>query len=157
MSIREMETQMQHKRKAMCTQIHTNKYIEHLSGFRTVSDDAVLVLAKTMPIDILADEMRWIYFRRLECPERMATIRVEERKTSMHKWQSRWENSLRGKWTFHLAPYITPWLENEHCELNYWVLQEAPLQIWTWQFPCMPKLRKWRGGCVPYSNMLSQI
>ena len=33
---------------------------------RTVFDDAVLVLAKTIPIDILADEMRRIYLRCLE-------------------------------------------------------------------------------------------
>ena len=57
--------------------------IRRINGFRTVSDEAVLVLAKAMPIDILADEMRRIYIRRLECPERMGTIRVEERRTSM--------------------------------------------------------------------------
>ena len=42
--------------------------IRRVSGFRTVSDEAVLVLAKAIPIDILADEMRRIYFRRLEYP-----------------------------------------------------------------------------------------
>ena len=91
--------------------------IRQISGFRKGSDEAVLVLAKTMAIDILAYEMRRIYFRCLECRERIATIRVVERRTSMHKWQSRWEKSLRGRWTSPL------WLENEHCELNYYVTQ----------------------------------
>ena len=40
--------------------------IRRISGFRTISDEAVLVLAETIPIDILADEMRRIYLRRLE-------------------------------------------------------------------------------------------
>ena len=71
--------------------------IRQISVFRTVSDEAVLVLAKTIPIDILADEMRRIYFRRLEYPEQIAAIKAEELMTSIHKWQSRWENSLRGK------------------------------------------------------------
>ena len=58
-----------------------------ISGFRTVSDEAVLVLAETILIDILADVMRRIYLLRLECPERR---------------------------TFYLVPYITPWMENKH-------------------------------------------
>ena len=39
----------------------------------SVSDKAVLVLAKTIQIVILADE---IYFRRLECPEQIVFIKV---------------------------------------------------------------------------------
>ena len=41
-----------------------------------MSDEAVLVLAKTIPIDILAYEMRRIYFRRLKCPEQLETIKA---------------------------------------------------------------------------------
>ena len=59
--------------------------IRRVSGLRTVSDEAVLIL----PIEILADEMRRIYFHRLEYPG------AEERRTSMRKWQSRWESSLK--------------------------------------------------------------
>ena len=51
-----------------------------ISGFRTVSDEVVLVLAKTIAINILADEIRRIYFRRLEYPEQRAV---------------KWENSLK--------------------------------------------------------------
>ena len=97
--------------------------IRRISGFRTVSDEAVLVLAKTIPIDILADEMRRIYLRRLEHPGRIAAIKAEERRTSMHKWQSRWESSLKGRWTFRLIPDVTLWMNNKHCELNYYVTQ----------------------------------
>ena len=57
--------------------------IRRVSGFRTVSDKAVLVLAKTIPIDILADEIRRIYFRCLEYPGQLAAIKVEERRTSI--------------------------------------------------------------------------
>ena len=89
------------------------------SSFRMVSDEAVLVLAKTIPI--LADEMTRICFRR---PEQIAAIKAEERR---HKWQSRFENNLRGKWTF--CPLYNPWMENGHCELNYYVTQ-----FYSWVF-----------------------
>ena len=70
--------------------------IRLISGFsiQTVFDEAVLVLAKTIPIDILADEMRRTYFRRLDYPGQIAAIKAEKRKTSMHKWQSRWERAV---------------------------------------------------------------
>ena len=97
--------------------------IRRVSGFRTVSDEAVLVLAKAIPIDILADEMRTIYFHRLEYPGQLAAIKAEERRTSMRKWQSRWESSLKGRWTFRLIPDVTLWMKNNHCELNYYVTQ----------------------------------
>ena len=68
-------------------------YVYHLSasrrisGFRTVSDEAVLVLAKTIPIDILAGEMKRICHRRLEYPGQITTIKAEEQRTSIRKWQ----------------------------------------------------------------------
>ena len=63
--------------------------IRQLSGFRTVSNEAVLVLAKTIPVGISANEMRRIYFHRLECPGQKSAMKVEERRNSMRKWQSR--------------------------------------------------------------------
>ena len=55
------------------------------SGLMAVSDEAVLVLAKTKPIIILANEMRQIHFRRLERPRQAEAIKEEERMTSVHK------------------------------------------------------------------------
>ena len=43
-------------------------------------DEAVLVLAKTIAIDILVDETRRIYLRRLEYPGQIAILKVQERK-----------------------------------------------------------------------------
>ena len=44
--------------------------IRRINGFRTVSDEAVL-------IDILVDEMRSIYFHFLEYPRQITTIKAE--------------------------------------------------------------------------------
>ena len=45
--------------------VYRQSTIRQISGFRTVSDEAILILAKTITIDILADEMRRVYFCRL--------------------------------------------------------------------------------------------
>ena len=41
----------------------------------------------------------------------------------MRKWQSRWQNSLKGKWTFRLAPDVTFWMKNVNFELNNYATQ----------------------------------
>ena len=87
--------------------------IRQICGFITVSDEARLVLVKTIPIDILMDDMKRTYFPRLAYPEQAETIKTEECMSSMHEWQSRWENSLKGSWTFRLS--------NAHCELNFYL------------------------------------
>ena len=80
----------------------------------------ILVFTKTIPIDILADEMRRIYLLRFENPGQITTIKAEERRTSMHKWQSRWESSLKGRWTFRLVLDVTFWMKNKSYKLNYY-------------------------------------
>ena len=62
----------------------------------TIPDDVViLVLAKTIPIDQLAVEMRWIDFSHLEDPRQTGAIKAEEHRTSMYKRQSQWQNGLK--------------------------------------------------------------
>ena len=90
--------------KRKLSSVYCLSAIRQISGFRTVSDEAVRVLAKTVPVDILADQMRLIHFRRFECPGQTATIKAGKRRTSTHKWESRWEHILKGIWTFHLVP-----------------------------------------------------
>ena len=66
------------------------------------------------------DNINEIHSRRLECSKPIAAIKAKVQRTYM---KSRWESSLRERWTFHLAPYIIPWMKNKHCELNYYVTQ----------------------------------
>ena len=103
--------------------------------------------------------------RRIDEAAILSTSRVEERKTSMYKWQSRWENCLKGRCTFHfvkfhLAKYPSPWMENKHCELNYYVTQfltghgrfRKYLHRFGRELPQYAQIVSMRS----YSNMLSQ-
>ena len=66
--------------------VYRLRAIRQINGFRTVSDEVVLVLAKTIPIDILANEMKRIFFSRLDNPGQIAAIKPEKGRASMHMW-----------------------------------------------------------------------
>ena len=54
----------------------TRRKLSSISGCRMMFDEAVLVLAKRIPLDILADKKWRIYFRRLECAEQIPAIKA---------------------------------------------------------------------------------
>ena len=61
--------------------------VRQISGFSKVSDEALLVLVQTIPVDILADKMRGVFFRCLEYPRQTAAIKANGRRTSIYKWR----------------------------------------------------------------------
>ena len=112
--------------------------VRRVSGFRTVSDEAVVALAKAIPIDILADEMRRIYFHRLECPGTIGSYKSGGTKDFHAQMAVTMGEQFKGK--VDISPYL--WcnsLDEEQslrAELvrdpvpNWsWVLQEVPAQI----------------------------
>lgn len=96
-----------------------------ISGFRTISDEAALVLAGMIPIDILADEMGRIYARRTNgAPHTtLGEIKKEERMVSMARWQARWTASTKGRWTHRLIPVIETWTSRTNGTCNYHLTQ----------------------------------
>lgn len=81
--------------------------VRTISGYRTISDEAAFVIAGMVPIDILANEMQRIYSRRgsshQEASERKR-IKEEEKANSIAAWQARWDNTVKGRWTYKLIP-----------------------------------------------------
>lgn len=94
-----------------------------ISGFRTVSDDAALVMAGMLPVDILADEMRRIFLRRTPNKQELKRIKEEERAISMVRWQTRWENTTKGRWTHKLIPVIETWVNRSHGNCSFQLTQ----------------------------------
>lgn len=91
--------------------------INMISGCGTVSDRAPLVFAGSILIDILAVEMKRIYFR---C--QIVDIQTEKLRTFMSKCHSRWEQAFKERWTFRLFPHLTQWMEKGH-ELNFYMIE----------------------------------
>lgn len=114
-------------RRKRFSSVYRISALRAICGFRTISHDAALVLAGMIPIDILADEVARIYQRKLDAHDHWNQIkdnvRDEERNRSLATWNSRWQNSTKGRWTYRLIPDISIWLNRTHGEPNYQLTQ----------------------------------
>jgi hypothetical protein len=91
------------------------------SAFRTVSDDAICVVAGMPPIDILARERQYAYSQRDTLGP--AESRSRARMISLTDWQRRWSESSKGRWTFRLIPDVEVWISRRHGDVNFHLCQ----------------------------------
>lgn len=84
-------------------------------AYRTVSDDAACVISGMIPIDLLAKERQYLYKRQYSPQEARSKI--------MEEWQSRWDSSSKGRWTYSLIPNIKKWVERKHGDPDYYITQ----------------------------------
>lgn len=88
------------------------------SAYRTISSEAVCVIAGMMPICItLAEDV--------ECYQRRNTRNVRSivRTDSLSKWQQEWDNAGNGRWTHRLIPNVSEWVNRKHGEVNFHLTQ----------------------------------
>ena len=104
------------KYRNMVLQVQRRMALRICAAYRTVSSEALQVLAGVIPMD-------------LQVKERMHThgnpdVKDERRKYTMEEWQSRWDG-LRGKaeWTRTLIQDIGEWVERKHGEVNFHMCQ----------------------------------
>lgn len=83
-------------------------------AYRTVSTAAVCVIAGITPIDLAIEERRERY---------MGIPKDEAKKAQLEKWQSRWEQTDTGRWTYEVIPDIERWINRKHGELDYHMTQ----------------------------------
>lgn len=84
-------------------------------SYRTVSDEAAFVIAGMMPVDLLATESMFIYYKNLS--------KNEARKVSLDTWQKQWTVSSKGRWTHQLIPDIQTWIERKHGDVDFFTTQ----------------------------------
>ncbi|KAH8341777.1 hypothetical protein KR074_005620 [Drosophila pseudoananassae] len=94
------------------------------SGYRTISDDAALVIAGSVPIDLFAAERQELYQALIALSEQTpaATHRLlkeSSRATSIQKRQQRWDESTKGRWTHQQSPTLRIGSK----EVNFWLTQ----------------------------------
>ncbi|KAI5746623.1 hypothetical protein M8J77_005610 [Diaphorina citri] len=83
---------------------------------RTAATEAVMILARTIPIDLIVKERKICYGKSKE-------ERVEERRRTLTLWQQEWDHVQRGLWTKRLIPNIKPWYEREFGEVDQHIAQ----------------------------------
>jgi hypothetical protein len=79
------------------------------------------VIAGVIPIDILAQERRFIYQNK-DVLDGVAARRTA-RANSMLAWQQRWDQETRGRWTARLIGQLEAWLNRLEGEVNYYLTQ----------------------------------
>lgn len=90
-------------------------------AYRTVSDDAALVIAAMIPIDILAREVKNVSdSQRLSAN---GNAMADARCRSIAEWQMRWSTSTKGRWTYTLIPDVSTWCERVHGYPNFYLTQ----------------------------------
>ncbi|KAH8332940.1 hypothetical protein KR074_012324, partial [Drosophila pseudoananassae] len=96
-----------------------------ISGFRTISEEAALVLAGMIPIDILANETEEIYASNRQRGRNSSreTIKRSARQVALSLWQERWDATTKGRWTHRLIPNIQEWITRNNGQVSYQLTQ----------------------------------
>lgn len=91
------------------------------SAYRTVSTEALLVIADMPPIEIMATERKQIF---------EGVSKTDARKNLMATWQARWDTTSsdsgpdhRERWTHRLIPDITKWSTRNYGSTDFWITQ----------------------------------
>lgn len=90
-----------------------------ISAYCTVSGDAAMVIAGILPIDLMAKDRR----RRYQVRKNLSLPHPEDEGEVTAEWQSRWDNSVKGRWTHRLIPNIERWIQRKHGEVNFHLTQ----------------------------------
>ena len=92
-------------------------------AFRTVSYDAVCVIAGMPPIELMAQERARIYRRKRDGCTLKSVYTKEEKDETMAQWQRQWVSSSSGRWTFRLIPDVAMWAQRKHGEVDHYLTQ----------------------------------
>jgi len=94
------------------------------AAFRTVSEDAIEVLSKLAPIEAMISEIKKLYQVKQDNGNELTEAnRKEERLRTISYWQTKWQNSEKGRWTFQLIPNLELWINRRHGEVNHYLTQ----------------------------------
>lgn len=95
-------------------------------AYRTVSHDALCVLAAIPPMALMALERKRIYSRKNQNATEgldLGKLKTEERAKTLTTWQKNWRLSTTGRWTFRLIPDIRKWTNGGPKILTYRLTQ----------------------------------
>lgn len=92
-------------------------------AFRTVSDDAISIIAGKLPVEFAVEERCSAYEHRHLSGEDKRAQKQRLRESSLDRWQDKWSASSKGRWTYELIPVLKQWVERKHGEVNYYLTQ----------------------------------
>ena len=96
-----------------------------ISGYRTISLGATLLLAGMAPIWLVAKERAnvWKMQQREDETATPLDIKREAQAAQLQEWQGEWSAYPKGRWTHTLIRNVKEWTTRDHGRLEYWVTQ----------------------------------
>ncbi|KAH8241712.1 hypothetical protein KR032_004502 [Drosophila birchii] len=95
-----------------CKTVYRRCALRIASGYCTVSEEAALVVAGTIPIDLLVAERRT-----------GNSGSATQRSSTLTQWQARWNGATTGRWTHRIIPELDPWINRRHGQVDYYTTQ----------------------------------
>ena len=112
-------TALQTKRnRGRLARTHRLMAMRVVSAYRTISSEAVCVIAGMIPIELLLEEDTQCYRDR-----GVRGIRKRVRTDTMRKWQQQWDTVEKGRWTHRLITDLSMWVSRKHGEVNFHMTQ----------------------------------
>ena len=117
------------KYRQMLLGVQRNMLLRVCCAYRTVSGEALCVLAGVPPLDLLAEERLQEWKRRKNERVRESslapsiTCKEKARKDLMQAWCERWRQTEKAAWTRRLIPNLTEWVGRGHGEVNHYTSQ----------------------------------
>lgn len=87
-------------------------------AYRTVSFEAVTLLAAMPPIMLLAKERTAV-----QNANNKSQALQDARRGTMVTWQQNWENAVKGRWTYTLIRDVEKWVNRRYGETDYFLTQ----------------------------------
>ncbi|KAJ8978657.1 hypothetical protein NQ317_019093 [Molorchus minor] len=106
--------------KALMDKTQRKALLGVAGAYRTTSTEALQVITGIPPLDLVAGERGRLHGRR-DVNKRLA--KKEEREETIRKWQSRWDEGTKGRWTKFLIPDVQEWLDCGHRRVEYYLTQ----------------------------------
>ncbi|KAH8415753.1 hypothetical protein KR222_006686 [Zaprionus bogoriensis] len=86
-------------------------------AFRTVSDEATMLIAGMIPFSELVEKAKKLR----ETESSSSSSRGQARRESMLRWKRSWTASSKGRWTYSLIPEVEPWILRKHGQVTYYL------------------------------------
>lgn len=104
------------RQKKVLIRVQRSAAIRICRAYRTVSTDAVLLIARTIPITLLLEERAAVFGKSDE-------QKKAERENTIAQWNEEWKKGTKGQWTRTLLPEIYEWLRRKHGKVTYRLTQ----------------------------------
>lgn len=114
-------------RRKVLARVQRTAALRVASAYRTVSEAAVLVISRSIPIDLLAAERKnlWALKKNVDAADDndRTNTRGNMRTRTIQRWQERWSSEITSRWTAKLIPQIDVWFDRPFGEVDYHLTQ----------------------------------